>query len=63
VPLIGRLLAEHGWVAYAFSWAGAAVRSIVPFLVWRRTRFLAYAVVVVFHVLTSVLFRSGSFRG
>ncbi len=61
VPLIGALL-EHGWAAYAFSWAGAAFDlGIVPFLLWRRTRVLAYAVVVVFHLLTSVLFPIGIF--
>jgi hypothetical protein len=61
VPLIGALL-EHGWVAWAFSWAGAAFDlSIVPFLSWRRTRLVAYAAVVGFHVLTSVLFPIGIF--
>jgi HTTM domain/Vitamin K-dependent gamma-carboxylase, lumenal domain len=61
VPFIGWLL-EHGWVAYACSWAGAAFDlSIVPFLLWRRTRLVAYGVVVAFHVLTSVLFPIGIF--
>jgi len=61
LPLLGPWL-EREWVAYAFSWAGAAFDlSIVPFLLWRRTRLLAYATVVVFHVLTSALFPIGIF--
>jgi hypothetical protein len=61
LPLLGPWL-ERQWVAYAFSWAGAAFDlSIVPFLLWRRTRLVAYAVVVVFHLLTSVLFPIGIF--
>ncbi len=61
VPLLGPWL-EEPWVAYAFSWAGAGFDlGIVPFLLWRRTRLAAYAVVVVFHVLTSVLFPIGIF--
>jgi len=61
VPVIGALL-ERGWVAYAFSWAGTAFDlGIVPLLLWRRTRLVAYGLVVVFHVLTSLLFPIGIF--
>jgi hypothetical protein len=61
LPLLGPWL-ERQWVAYAFSWAGAAFDlSIVPFLLWRRTRLVAYATVVVFHLLTSALFPIGIF--
>ena len=61
VPLIGPLL-EQPWVAYAFSWAGIAFDlGIVPLLLWRRTCAVAYALVVVFHVLTSLLFPIGIF--
>lgn len=61
LPLLGSWL-ETPWVAYAFSWAGAAFDlSIGAFLFWRRTRLLAYAVVIVFHVLTGILFPIGIF--
>ena len=60
-PLIGALLKEL-WTAYAMSWAGAAFDlTIVGWLLWRRSRPWAYAVVVVFHVLTWLLFPIGMF--
>ncbi|TGE19705.1 HTTM domain-containing protein [Hymenobacter elongatus] len=61
LPLIGPLLGQV-WVAYAFSWFGALYDLTVPFfLLNRRTRPWAYATVVVFHVLTAVLFPIGMF--
>lgn len=61
VLLIGALLKEP-WTAYAMSWAGAAFDlTIVGWLLWRRSRPWAYAVVVVFHVLTWLLFPIGMF--
>ncbi|MCC2547246.1 HTTM domain-containing protein [Hymenobacter sp. BT175] len=61
LPLIGPLLGQV-WVAYAFSWFGAFYDLTVPFfLLNRRTRAWAYATVVIFHVLTAVLFPIGMF--
>jgi hypothetical protein len=61
VPLLGPLFGEP-WMAYAMSWAGAAYDlSIVPLLLWRRSRPLAFAAVVVFHLLTMRLFQLGLF--
>lgn len=61
VPLLGPLL-EQPWAAWLFSWSGVAFDlGIVPLLLWRRTRGAAYALVVVFHVLTSLLFPIGIF--
>ena len=61
VLLIGPLLKEP-WTAYAMSWVGAAFDlTIVGWLLWRRSRPWAYAVVVVFHVLTWLLFPIGMF--
>lgn len=61
VPLLGPLL-EQPWAAWLFSWAGVAFDlGIVPLLLWRRTRLAAYGLVVVFHVLTSLLFPIGIF--
>ena len=59
--LVGPLLRE-AWVAYAMSWAGAAFDlTIVGWLLWRRSRPVAYVVLVVFHVMTWLLFPIGMF--
>ena len=61
IPLVGPILQEV-WVAYAMSWAGAAFDlTIVGWLLWRRSRPIAYAVLVVFHVMTWILFPIGMF--
>jgi vitamin K-dependent gamma-carboxylase len=61
VPVLGPLLAEP-WVAYAASWFGAAFDlTIVAWLLWPRTRVVAFAVVVAFHVATAELFYLGMF--
>lgn len=61
LPLIGSLLGKV-WVAFLFSWFGAIYDLSIPFLLsWKRTRLLAYAAVVVFHVLTWLLFPIGMF--
>jgi hypothetical protein len=53
---------ESKWVAFAFSWAGAAYDLFIPFaLLWRRTRTLAYMAVIAFHLLTWLLFPIGMF--
>ncbi|WP_419212046.1 HTTM domain-containing protein [Maribacter sp. X9] len=61
LPLIGPLLGKE-WVAYAFSWTGALYDlGIVFLLLWRRTRIFGFIFVVVFHVLTRILFPIGVF--
>jgi hypothetical protein len=61
LPLIGPLF-DKLWVAYLFCWFGAFYDlTIAFFLSWRKSRLVAYATVVVFHVLTAVLFQIGMF--
>ena len=61
VPVIGAFLGEP-WVPYAFSWMGAAYDlGIVFLLLWRRTRLVAYVLVIAFHVMTALLFPIGMF--
>ena len=61
LPIIGPLLDET-WVAYAFSWAGAAFDlTIVAWMLWGRSRPLAFVVLVVFHLITGQLFMIGVF--
>lgn len=60
-PIIGPWLDEV-WVAYAASWAAFLYdTTIVVWLSWRRTRPLAYALLLGFHFLTHVLFDIGMF--
>ncbi|MFI5044408.1 MAG: HTTM domain-containing protein, partial [Acidimicrobiales bacterium] len=56
VPLIGGL-SIHPSAGLALSWAGAAFDLlVVPALLWKRTRAAAYVAVVVFHLVTGLLF-------
>ncbi|MEO0504832.1 MAG: HTTM domain-containing protein [Bacteroidota bacterium] len=61
IPFIGGLMGEN-WAHYAFSWSGAFYDLTIPFfLLYKRTRPFAFAAVVVFHILTRVLFNIGMF--
>lgn len=61
IPLIGDLM-EESLVHYAFSWIGAIYDLCIPFLLFfKPTRWLAFGLVVIFHVLTRVLFPIGMF--
>ncbi len=61
LPVLGRLF-EQPWAPHAFSIAGAMFDlGVVPALLWKRTRGLAYAAVVAFHLLTRLLFPIGMF--
>lgn len=54
--LIGPLL-QAKWVAFAFAWLGAAYDLFIAFfLAWRKSRWLAFAAVIAFHVMTAILF-------
>lgn len=53
---IGHWLAQD-WVAYLISWCGMLFDVFIPFLLFnRRTVWYAYTLVVVFHMLTALLF-------
>ena len=61
LPVLGDLMQQE-WVHYAFSWSGALYDIAIPFLLlYKRTRLFAFILVVVFHVLTRVLFPIGMF--
>src|SRR5690606_13502711 len=48
-PLVGHLF-QHWEVALFMSWAGFLYDASIPFLLmWRRTRWLAFAAVLTFH--------------
>ncbi len=61
MPLIGGLLGLHETALFA-SWFGAVFDLSFPFLMsWRRARPYAFAVGVVFHLVTGLLFQIGLF--
>lgn len=61
MPIIGTLF-NHEWAAYLFSWAGCIYDLCIPFLLLKAgTRPFAYAAVIVFHILTAILFPIGMF--
>lgn len=61
LPLLGDLMQQE-WVHFAFSWSGMLYDLLIPFLLlWKRTRLPAFIMVIIFHVLTRVLFPIGMF--
>ena len=61
IPFLGQWLQQE-WAHYTFSWLGALYDLTIPFLLlYKRTRPWAFLAVVVFHVLTRVLFPIGMF--
>lgn len=61
IPVIGHFL-EAEWVAYFFSWGGAAYDLFIPFaLLYKPTRLIAFIFVIVFHLMTRILFPIGMF--
>ncbi|GAA4290770.1 HTTM domain-containing protein [Aestuariibaculum suncheonense] len=62
LPLIGENLMQQEWFHYAMSWSGMLYDLAIPFLLlYKRTRWFAFALVVFFHVFTRVLFPIGMF--
>ena len=56
LPVVGALLGEL-WAARAFSWGGALFDlTIVGWLLWRRSRPVAYLALALFHLATWLLF-------
>jgi len=61
LPILGRISNEP-WAAFVFSWCGALFDlCVVPLLSFRVTRRPAFVLLLVFHVLTALLFRIGMF--
>jgi len=60
-PLIGNLFTEK-WVAYSTSWIACVFDLLVVFcLLSKRFRVAAYFILVVFHVITGIMFPIGMF--
>lgn len=62
LPFVGESFMQQEWVHYAMSWSGMLYDLCIPFLLlYKRTRWYAFALVVFFHVFTRVLFPIGMF--
>jgi hypothetical protein len=60
-PLIGVYFTQ-AWAAYFFSYGGLLLDLlVVPLLLWRKTRWFAFIVAVLFHVTNDRLFAIGVF--
>ena len=61
VPIIGFIF-KYKSTAYLFSWMGMLFDTfVIGGLLFRKTRWLAYIAVIVFHTLTGILFQIGIF--
>ena len=61
LPIVGPYLAAP-WTAYAMSWVGAIYDlTIVGWLLWRKSRRLAYVAAIAFHMTIWLLFPVGVF--
>ncbi len=62
LPFIGTNLMQQNWFHFAMSWSGLIYDLAIPFLLfYKRTRYVAFLFVVIFHVFTRVLFPIGMF--
>lgn len=60
-PVIGRFFTEQ-WAPWLFSYGGLIFDlTVVPLLLWRRTRPFAFVAAVVFHMTNAKLFNIGIF--
>ncbi|MCP9755128.1 HTTM domain-containing protein [Lacihabitans sp. CCS-44] len=61
MPFIGFLF-NYDWIPFVFSWFGCLYDLSIPFFLWQnKTRPFAYFAVIVFHILTAILFPIGMF--
>lgn len=61
MPVLGPFFDWH-WFPYIMSWSGMFFDLLIPFfLMWKRSRPFAYLTVIVFHVMTWLLFNIGVF--
>ncbi|MEP5253463.1 MAG: HTTM domain-containing protein [Winogradskyella arenosi] len=62
LPFIGENVMQQEWFHMAMSWSGMLYDLTIPFfMLFKRTRGFAFALIVFFHVFTRVLFPIGMF--
>lgn len=60
-PLLGRYFTRE-WMVYAFGWGGLCFDlSIVPLILWRRTRWIGFILAACFNLMNARLFHIGIF--
>lgn len=60
-PLIGQYFTQE-WMVYAFAYGGLLLDLLVVFfLLWKRTRWIAYFAVLLFHLNNHIMFNIGIF--
>jgi len=60
-PILGSYFTEE-WMVYLFAYGALFVDLlVVPFLLWKRTRLVAFGIVASFHILNDQLFSIGIF--
>jgi len=60
-PLLGQFFREE-WMVYSFAYGALLIDLlIVPFLLWKKTRLIAFVIVTTFHLMNSYLFSIGIF--
>jgi len=61
IPLVGQFLTEE-WVVYLFSYGGLGFDLlIIPLLLFRKTRVIAFVASVMFHLTNAYIFNIGIF--
>ncbi|TVR81218.1 MAG: HTTM domain-containing protein [Saprospirales bacterium] len=61
IPILGPFL-QREWVPYSMAYSGIAYDLlVVPMLLWKRTRWLAIAASLGFHLFNSIVFQIGIF--
>ena len=57
IPIIGESLLQKNFSYYLFSWGGMIYDCTIPFLLlYKRTRYFAFFMVIAFHIMTRILF-------
>lgn len=60
-PVIGQFFTQE-WMVFLFSYGGLLLDlSIVPFLLWQKTRPFAFGAAILFHLMNATLFKIGIF--
>lgn len=62
LPILGENIMQQEWFHFAMSWCGMLYDLSIPFLLlYKRTRWIGFGLVVFFHVFTRILFPIGMF--
>jgi len=60
-PILGQFFTEE-WMVYSFAYGSLLIDLlIVPFLIWKKSRWYAFGIVTIFHIMNDQLFNIGIF--